>query len=110
MATSRYEGSKLIEVRLYPADCGIDGMRPVSKAGHPMTPSRSSKHIQNLSSRLGTTISKEDNVGLIRVAQTGTQRAVVPCHLVRRSVYDRALALWSGGGAERGRHRVAALP
>src|SRR5881296_1731477 len=39
LTTSRYEGGKLVEVRLYPADCGIDGTRPVSKAGVPMTPS-----------------------------------------------------------------------
>jgi hypothetical protein len=40
LTTSRYEGGKLVEVRLYPADCGIDGTRTVSKAGVPMTPSR----------------------------------------------------------------------
>jgi hypothetical protein len=39
LTTSRYEGGKLVEVRLYPVDCGIDGTRPVSKAGLPMTPS-----------------------------------------------------------------------
>ena len=39
LTTSRYEGGKLVEVRLYPADCGIDGTRTVSKAGVPMTPS-----------------------------------------------------------------------
>jgi hypothetical protein len=36
------------------------------------------KHIQDLSSRLGTTISKEDNVGLIRVAQTGRSARSFP--------------------------------
>jgi poly-gamma-glutamate synthesis protein (capsule biosynthesis protein) len=77
LATSRYEGGKLVEVRLYPVDCGIDGARPVSKAGLPMTPSpdeahRILKHVQDLSKPFGTTISIEDNVGVIRVAQTRT--------------------------------------
>jgi hypothetical protein len=52
MATSRYEGSKLIEVRLYPADCGIDGMRPVSKTGHPMRPSPEQAHGYSSTSRI----------------------------------------------------------
>jgi poly-gamma-glutamate synthesis protein (capsule biosynthesis protein) len=78
LATSRYEGGKLVEVRLYPADCGIDGKRTVSKAGIPMTPSpeqaqRILKHVQDLSKPFGTTISIEDNVGVIRMAQTATK-------------------------------------
>jgi poly-gamma-glutamate synthesis protein (capsule biosynthesis protein) len=77
LTTSRYEGGKLVEVRLYPVDCGIDGMRPVSKAGVPMTPApeqaqRILKLVQDLSKPFGTTISIEDNVGVIRVAQSGT--------------------------------------
>lgn len=75
LTTSRYEGGKLVEVRLYPADCGIDGTRPVSKTGVPMTPSpeqaqRILKLVQDLSKRFGTTISIENNVGVIHVAQT----------------------------------------
>jgi len=78
LTTSRYEGGKLVEVRLYPADCGIDGTRPVSKAGLPMTPSpdeaqRILKLVQDLSKPFGTTISIEDNVGVIRVAQNGAK-------------------------------------
>jgi hypothetical protein len=78
LATSRYEGGKLVEVRLYPADCGIDGTRTASKAGVPMTPSpeqaqRTLKLVQDLSKPFGTTISIEDNVGVIHVAQTGTE-------------------------------------
>jgi poly-gamma-glutamate synthesis protein (capsule biosynthesis protein) len=78
LATSRYEGGKLVEVRLYPADCGIEGTRTVSKAGIPMTPSpeqaqRILKHVQDLSKPFGTTISIEDNVGVIRMAQTATK-------------------------------------
>jgi poly-gamma-glutamate synthesis protein (capsule biosynthesis protein) len=75
LTTSRYEGGKLVEVRLYPVDCGIDGTRPVSKAGLPMTASpeqaqRILKLVQELSKPFGTTISIEDNVGVIHVAQT----------------------------------------
>jgi poly-gamma-glutamate capsule biosynthesis protein CapA/YwtB (metallophosphatase superfamily) len=75
LATSRYEDGKLVEVRLYPADCGIDGTRPVSKAGLPMTPApeqaqRILKLVQDLSKPFGTTISIEDNVGVIHVAKT----------------------------------------
>src|SRR5580704_13449080 len=78
LTTSRYEGGKLVEVRLYPADAGIDGTRTVSKAGVPMTPSpeeaqRILKLVQELSKPFGTTISIEDNVGVIRVAQTATK-------------------------------------
>jgi poly-gamma-glutamate synthesis protein (capsule biosynthesis protein) len=77
LTTSRYEGGKLVEVRLYPADAGIDGTRPVSKAGLPMTPSpeeaqRILKFVQELSKPFGTKISIEDNVGVIRVSQSGT--------------------------------------
>ena len=75
LTTSRYEGGKLVEVRLYPADCGIDGTRPVSKAGLPMTPApaqaqRILKLVQDLSKPFGTTISIEGDVGVIHVAQT----------------------------------------
>jgi poly-gamma-glutamate synthesis protein (capsule biosynthesis protein) len=78
LTTSRYEGGKLVEVRLYPVDCGIDGTRTVSKAGLPMTPSpeeaqRILKLVQDLSKPFGTTISIEDNVGVIHVTQTGTK-------------------------------------
>jgi poly-gamma-glutamate capsule biosynthesis protein CapA/YwtB (metallophosphatase superfamily) len=78
LTTSRYEGGKLVEVRLYPADLGIDGTRPLSKQGIPMTPSpeqaqRILKLVQKLSKPFGTTISIEDNVGVIRVAQTAAQ-------------------------------------
>jgi poly-gamma-glutamate synthesis protein (capsule biosynthesis protein) len=78
LTTSSYEGGKLVEVRLYPADAGIDGTRQVSKAGVPMTPSpgeaqRILKLVQELSKPFGTTIAIEDNVGVIHVAETGTK-------------------------------------
>jgi poly-gamma-glutamate capsule biosynthesis protein CapA/YwtB (metallophosphatase superfamily) len=73
LTTSHYEGGKLTEVRLYPADLGIEGTRTVSKAGVPMTPSpaqaqRILKLLQDLSKPFGTTIAIENNVGVIRVA------------------------------------------
>jgi hypothetical protein len=51
----------------------------VSKAGIPMTPSpeqaqRILKLVQDLSKPFGTTISIEDNVGVIRVAQTAMKQ------------------------------------
>ena len=61
LTTSRYEGGKLVEARLYPVDCGIDGTRTVSKAGVPMTPSpeqaqRILKLVQDLSKPFGTEV------------------------------------------------------
>ena len=75
LTTSHFEGGKLTEVRLYPADLGIEGTRTVSKAGVPMTPSpqqaqRILKLVQDLSKPYGTTIAIENNVGVIRVSQT----------------------------------------
>jgi len=74
LTTSHYEGGKLTEVRIYPADLGIDGTRTVSKAGVPMTPSpeqaqRILKLLQDISKPFGTTIAIENNVGVIRVSQ-----------------------------------------
>jgi poly-gamma-glutamate capsule biosynthesis protein CapA/YwtB (metallophosphatase superfamily) len=79
LTTSRYEGGKLVEVRLYPADLGIDGMRPLSRAGDPTTPTpeqaqRILKHLQEISKPFGTTISIENNVGVIHVGQVGTKQ------------------------------------
>jgi poly-gamma-glutamate capsule biosynthesis protein CapA/YwtB (metallophosphatase superfamily) len=78
LTTSRYEGGKLVEVRLYPVDLGIDGTRTESKEGVPMTPSpenaqRILKLVQDISKPFGTTISIEDNVGVIRVPQSGNK-------------------------------------
>src|SRR4029077_16580600 len=39
LATARYEAGMLAEVRLYPADLGIERNRPLSKIGTPTTPS-----------------------------------------------------------------------
>lgn len=77
LTTSRYDGGKLVEVRLYPADLGIDLNRTISKAGLPMTPSsdqaqRILKLVQDLSKPFGTTIAIENNVGVIRVSAAAT--------------------------------------
>jgi hypothetical protein len=78
LTTSRYEGGKLVEVRLYPADCSIDtASRTVSKAGVPMMPSpeqaqRILKLVQDLSKPFGTKITIENNVGVIRITPKAT--------------------------------------
>lgn len=78
LTTSRYEGGRLVEVRLYPADTGRDSSRPVSSQGIPMTPSPEvAQHIlekvQQVSARFGTKIAIEGNVGVIRVGEDSKQ-------------------------------------
>jgi hypothetical protein len=75
LTTSRYEGGKLVEVRLYPTDLGIE-QRPlsrsdVSRAASPAVAQRILKLMQELSRPFGTTIAVENNVGVIRVASGG---------------------------------------
>jgi poly-gamma-glutamate capsule biosynthesis protein CapA/YwtB (metallophosphatase superfamily) len=77
LTTSRYDGGHLVEVRLYPADLGRDKKRPLSRQGIPMTPSpevarQILEKVQTISKPFGTTISIENNVGVIHVAQTET--------------------------------------
>jgi poly-gamma-glutamate capsule biosynthesis protein CapA/YwtB (metallophosphatase superfamily) len=71
LTTSHYEGGRLVEVRLYPTDMG-GTRRPMSRMGIPMTPSpeiaqRILQEIQTKSKQFGTTISIDNNVGVIRV-------------------------------------------
>jgi poly-gamma-glutamate synthesis protein (capsule biosynthesis protein) len=73
MVTARYEGGKLVEVRLYPGDLGLEVTRPHSRLGLPMTPApemaqKILEKVQRISKPFGTTISIENNVGVIRVA------------------------------------------
>jgi poly-gamma-glutamate capsule biosynthesis protein CapA/YwtB (metallophosphatase superfamily) len=80
LTTSRFEGGKLKEIRIYPADDG-DASRPVSQIGIPLTPSsefaqRTLKKLQDLSKPFGTTITIENNVGVIRVNDDGQSVAV----------------------------------
>jgi capsule synthesis protein PGA_cap len=77
LATARYEAGTLVEVRLYPADLGIERNRPLSKIGIPMTPSpaqarRILEELQTLSKPFGTTISIENGVGVIRVPRSNS--------------------------------------
>jgi poly-gamma-glutamate capsule biosynthesis protein CapA/YwtB (metallophosphatase superfamily) len=72
LATCRYKEGRLAEVRLYPVDLGLEASRRVSLLGIPMTPSPEMarqilEKIQRLSKPFGTTISIEDNVGVIRI-------------------------------------------
>ena len=76
LVTAHFEGGKLVEVRLHPADLGQDMKRPLSRLGIPMTPSpalaqRILARVQKFSKQFGTTISIENNVGVIRVAAAG---------------------------------------
>ena len=71
LTTSRFEGGKLKEVRLYPVDLG-GARRPLSRMGIPLTPSpgeaqRILKELQEYSRPFGTKISIEDNVGVIQI-------------------------------------------
>jgi len=77
LVTARYEGGKLVEARLHPADLGIEP-RTTSKAGNPSTPSPAIarqilEKVQALSKPFGTTIAIENGVGIIRIAAPNTQ-------------------------------------
>ncbi len=79
LTTSRFEGGKLVEVRLYPADLGQGHSRPLSKTGVPMTPSPATarkilEKMQAISKPFGTTIAIENNIGVIRVATSTASR------------------------------------
>ncbi len=74
LATSHYEGGRLVEVRLYPVDLGQGSNRPISKGwAFRLTPSpemarRVLEEMQTLSKPFGTTIAIEGNIGVIHVA------------------------------------------
>jgi poly-gamma-glutamate capsule biosynthesis protein CapA/YwtB (metallophosphatase superfamily) len=76
LVTAHYEGGKLTEVRLYPADLGQDMNRALSRLGIPMAPSpelaqKILAKVQKISKQFGTTISIENNVGVIRPSPGG---------------------------------------
>jgi poly-gamma-glutamate capsule biosynthesis protein CapA/YwtB (metallophosphatase superfamily) len=76
LATSRFEGGKLVEVRIYPTDVG-KGYRPVSKIGIPLVPTAEVareilEKLQRLSKPFGTNLTIENGVGVIRVTSTQT--------------------------------------
>jgi poly-gamma-glutamate synthesis protein (capsule biosynthesis protein) len=71
---TKYDKGQLVEIRLYPTSGGWDG--PISQLGMPRTapPAMAQRilaHVQELSKPFGTKISIENNVGVIRVNQTG---------------------------------------
>ena len=77
LTTSRYEGGKLVEVRIYPADLGRNFDRTISQAGLPMTPTPANarqilKVVQDASKTFGTTIAIENNIGVIHVPASAT--------------------------------------
>jgi poly-gamma-glutamate synthesis protein (capsule biosynthesis protein) len=79
LATSRFEGGHLVEVRIYPIDVG-KGYRPVSKIGIPLTPTPEVareilEKVQRLSKPLGTNMTIENGVGVIRLAPQAASRA-----------------------------------
>ncbi len=72
LATARYDRSRLVELRVHPADVGKEP-RPVSKIGIPLVPTRAIaqqilERVQRLSAPFGTRMTIEDGVGVIRVA------------------------------------------
>ena len=81
LATSRYDNGKLAEVRIYPTDLRRDG--PTSRAGIPQSaPPEIAQQIlgrvQMLSKKLGTTVTIDGNVGVIRVQATTPTAAGQP--------------------------------
>jgi poly-gamma-glutamate synthesis protein (capsule biosynthesis protein) len=67
---TKYDKGQLVEIRLHPTSGGWDG--PISELGMPRTapPAMAQKilaRVQELSKPFGTTISIENNVGIIRV-------------------------------------------
>jgi poly-gamma-glutamate capsule biosynthesis protein CapA/YwtB (metallophosphatase superfamily) len=77
LVTARFDGGKLVEARLHPADLGLDH-RPTSKAGNPTTPSpelarQILEKVQRISKPFGTTIAIENGVGVIRASAASTR-------------------------------------
>ncbi len=78
VAQTKYKDGKLVEVRIYPLDLGVDQAKtPWSRSSIPQTPSPALAreiltNIQRFSEPFGTKISIENGVGIIRVAQEAT--------------------------------------
>jgi poly-gamma-glutamate synthesis protein (capsule biosynthesis protein) len=74
LATSRFEGGKLVEVRLYPVDLG-GARRPISQMGIPLVPAapdarRILEKMQEYSRPFGTTIAIEKGIGIVRIGSS----------------------------------------
>ncbi len=73
IALSEYDRGELVAVRLYPTHGQFDG--PISQLGIPRVAppemaQRILQRVQGLSAPFGTTIAIEDNIGVIRVAES----------------------------------------
>jgi hypothetical protein len=80
LVTAHYDGGKLTEIRLYPADLGQDGKRPLSRLGFPMMASpemaqRILNKVQTISKQFGAGTSIENKVGVIRVVPGGVSES-----------------------------------
>jgi poly-gamma-glutamate capsule biosynthesis protein CapA/YwtB (metallophosphatase superfamily) len=76
IALSRFDKGTLAEIRLHPIELTDDvrmAHRGIPRLASPEGARRILSKVQKLSQPLGTTISIENNVGVIRVAQTGTR-------------------------------------
>ena len=77
-AQTKYQDGKLVEIRIYPLDLGVDTSKtPWSRSSIPQTPSPEMARkiltdIQTFSAPFGTKISIENNIGVIRVAPEAT--------------------------------------
>jgi len=70
LATSRYEDGQLREVRVYPIDLRVGGPNSwlgIPRISPPEIGGKILQRVQRLSKELGTTMSIENNVGVIRV-------------------------------------------
>ena len=79
MASSRFEGGRLVEIRLYPIELRYGG--PLSQWGIPrMAPPdigrRILERVRALSEPLGTTVTIDRNVGVIKVSPAATTGSV----------------------------------
>ena len=76
IANTTYKDGRLVEILIYPVDIGL-GQRPWSREHSPQTPTPQKarailERLQKLSEPFGTTISIENNVGIIRVPPEAT--------------------------------------
>jgi Bacterial capsule synthesis protein PGA_cap len=78
VAQTRYEEGRLREVRIYPVDLGVEtSTRPWSRMSIPQTPTPERARqiltdLQKFSTPFGTTITIENNIGVIRVPPDAT--------------------------------------
>jgi poly-gamma-glutamate capsule biosynthesis protein CapA/YwtB (metallophosphatase superfamily) len=76
VANTTYKDGRLVEIRIYPVDIGL-GARPWSRENVPTTPTPDKarsilQRLQKYSEPFGTTISIENNIGVIRVPPEAT--------------------------------------